>query len=88
MEALATTKMSSKGQVVIPEEVRNKLGLVAGDKFVVLGNGDTVMLKILHQPSEKDFDKMLAKIRTAAKKAGITKKDVADAIKKVRSSKK
>ena len=37
MEALATTRLSSKGQVVIPEEVRTRLGLKAGVQFVVVG---------------------------------------------------
>ena len=36
MSTLATTKMSSRGQVVIPEAVRNEMGLKAGDEFVVL----------------------------------------------------
>ncbi|MBI5525368.1 MAG: AbrB/MazE/SpoVT family DNA-binding domain-containing protein [Deltaproteobacteria bacterium] len=31
--------MSSKGQVVIPETVRNELGLKTGSQFVVLGRG-------------------------------------------------
>ena len=38
MAALATTKMSSKGQVVIPEEIRKRLGLKAGSQFVVVGD--------------------------------------------------
>jgi len=44
---LATTRMSSKGQVVIPEEVRDRLGLHEGSRFVVLGDRDTVILKAL-----------------------------------------
>jgi AbrB family looped-hinge helix DNA binding protein len=37
MSEAATTKLSSKGQVVIPEEIRKKLGLEPGAQFVVLG---------------------------------------------------
>jgi AbrB family looped-hinge helix DNA binding protein len=37
--------MSSKGQVVIPESVRKALGLEVGAQFVVMGDGDTVVLK-------------------------------------------
>ena len=31
MSTLTTTKMSSRGQVVIPEAVRNEMGLKAGE---------------------------------------------------------
>ncbi len=47
MAVYATTKLSSKGQVVIPEEVRNDLGLNEGDQFVVIGQGDAVILKVI-----------------------------------------
>jgi AbrB family looped-hinge helix DNA binding protein len=47
MADYATTKLSSKGQVVIPEEVRNDLGLNEGDPFVVMGQGDAVILKVI-----------------------------------------
>ena len=51
MPELATTKMSSKGQVVIPEDIRKKLGLKAGSQFVVVGEKDTVILKAILPPS-------------------------------------
>ena len=51
MADYATTKLSSKGQVVIPEEVRNDLGLNEGDHFVVIGQGDAVILKVITPPS-------------------------------------
>ena len=46
----ATTKLSSRGQVVIPEEIRNRLGLEEGAQFVVVGEGDVVVLKALKAP--------------------------------------
>jgi bifunctional DNA-binding transcriptional regulator/antitoxin component of YhaV-PrlF toxin-antitoxin module len=36
MAKLATPKMSFKSQLVIPEEIRNHLGLKAGIQFVVI----------------------------------------------------
>jgi len=47
MGMVATTRMSSKGQVVIPEDVRKALRLEVGAQFVVMGDGDTVVLKLL-----------------------------------------
>ena len=51
MARVATTKLSSKGQVVIPEEIRRRLGLKTGSQFVVVGNKDTVVLKAIAPPS-------------------------------------
>ena len=50
MAGYATTKLSSKGQVVIPEEVRNDLGLKEGDQFIVIGHRDAVILKTIAPP--------------------------------------
>ncbi|MBI2575930.1 AbrB/MazE/SpoVT family DNA-binding domain-containing protein, partial [Candidatus Woesearchaeota archaeon] len=44
MEKLEITSMSSRGQVVIPFDVREQLGLKEGEKFVVVGGEDTVIL--------------------------------------------
>ena len=43
MNHLATTKLSSKGQVVIPEEIRNQLNLHPGDQFIVVAEKDVVI---------------------------------------------
>ncbi|HEX4044249.1 MAG TPA: AbrB/MazE/SpoVT family DNA-binding domain-containing protein [Gammaproteobacteria bacterium] len=45
MKSFATTKMSSKGQVVIPEEIRKAMRLTEGNQFVVLGESDKVRKK-------------------------------------------
>ena len=60
MQILSTTKMSSKGQVVIPEEIRNKLGLTSGSRFVVVGDDDVIIMKTINQPSMRDFDTLIA----------------------------
>jgi AbrB family looped-hinge helix DNA binding protein len=84
MAGYATTKLSSKGQVVIPEEVRNDLGLSEGDQFVVIGQGDAVILKVITPPKLEEFQELLRQARAEAKKAGIKKADLKFAIAKVR----
>jgi AbrB family looped-hinge helix DNA binding protein len=84
---LATTKMSSKGQVVIPEAIRQRLGLEPGCQFVVLGEKDAVILKSISPPSKKEFSGLLAKAHKAAKAAGLDPGDVTNAIAKVRTKK-
>ena len=84
MEILATTRMSSKGQVVIPEEIRTRLGLEAGVQFVVVGEGDAVILKVIAPPSRKEFTNLMSKARRQARKAGLKRSDVEAAVKKVR----
>ena len=74
MSELATTKMSSKGQVVIPEVIRRQLNLKPGAQFVVVGGDDTVILKNIVPPAIEEFDELLAKARKSARKAGLRKK--------------
>ena len=81
----ATTKLSSKGQVVIPEEIRKRLGLEPGAQFVVVGEGDVVVLKALEAPKMSDFKELLDRARTSAEAAGITEEDVKQAIREVRA---
>jgi len=85
MKSISTTKMSSKGQIVIPEEIRKALKLMSGDQFVVLGERDVIILKMVTPPSMKDFDHLVQESRKQAKKARMKKKDIQDAIDKVRS---
>ncbi len=87
MQNTATTTLSSKGQVVIPEEIRARLGLKAGAQFVVVGDRDTVILKVLEPPSIKEFQGLMAQARKAAKQAGLRRADVAKAVTKVRRAK-
>jgi AbrB family looped-hinge helix DNA binding protein len=87
MASVSTTKMSSKGQVVIPENIRKQLNLKAGARFVVLGEKDVVILKNISPPSMDEFDDLIAKARKKAKKAGLKKSDIKDAIAQARGKK-
>ncbi len=82
---IATTRMSSRGQVVIPEAIRRRLGLETGVEFVVLGEGDTVVLKPISVPSMGEFDEIVARARRAARRAGLKRSDIGAAIEVVRS---
>ncbi len=83
----ATTKLSSKGQVVIPEDIRKRLGLEAGAQFVVVGEGDVVVLKALKAPKMADFKALLDKAQDSAEAAGLTPEDIERALREVRKNK-
>ena len=81
----ATTKMSSRGQVVIPESVRSDMGLKPGSKFVVLWRDDVVMLKVISPPSLEEFKVLQKQLQRQARGKGLKRKDISKAITKVRS---
>ena len=87
MKNLATTRMSSKGQVVIPEDIRNRLKLRNGSRFVVVGKDDVIILKTIAPPTMAEFDLLVSEARKQAKKAKLKPSDISDALKKVRRRK-
>ncbi|WP_347275576.1 AbrB/MazE/SpoVT family DNA-binding domain-containing protein [Candidatus Kuenenia sp.] len=87
MAPLATTKMSSKGQIVIPEDIRRRLGLKTGAQFIVVGKNDVVILKSIAQPSMAEFDQLISDARKQARKVGMKKSDITAVIQKVRKQK-
>ena len=79
------TRLSSKGQVVLPQSIRKRLRLTEGAKFVVIGEGDVVILKKLEVPGREQLKELLKESRAYAKKTGLKKADIAKAIKQVRA---
>ena len=86
MRSAATTRLSSKGQVVIPEEIRDRLGLKAGNRFLVLGERDVVILKSIAAPSMAEFDDLVLRARSAARRAGLKPPDVRRAVTRARAA--
>ena len=87
MATVETTKMSSKGQIVIPEEIRKRLGLKTGDKFLVVGDDDVIILKSISAPSMDEFGDLIAKARKQAESAGMKRSDITDAVAESRGHK-
>lgn len=88
MSNISTTKMSSRGQVVIPEEIRNQLNLKSGAQFIVLGEKDVIIFKTITPPSIEEFENLISKTREKGKEAGIKKSDISEAISKARQKSK
>ncbi len=71
--------------MVIPESVRKRLGLKAGSEFVVVASDNAVVLKPVTEPDMSQFDDLLAEARRQARRAGLRKADITNAIAKVRA---
>ena len=88
MTAVMTTKMSSKGQVVLPEALREMYRWDAGTSFTVYAYKGSVIMQPLKMPTEEElaaeFDQAFNESRRMAKAAGMTLSDIDDAIRSVR----
>lgn len=50
-----TTKLSSKGQVVIPADIRHELALERDSRFEVEVEGDTIVLRLIRKSDWRDY---------------------------------
>jgi AbrB family looped-hinge helix DNA binding protein len=53
---METTKLTSKGQVVIPKPIRDQLHLLAGTEFKVTGSGTRIIMEPLTKKTHKLAD--------------------------------
>lgn len=80
MSEVDTTRLSSRGQVVLPKALRERLGLHVGEILAVYGQGDTVVLKRLQAPALKDMKRLHARMSKHAGAKRIKREDVEHAI--------
>ncbi len=59
----ASTKLSAKGQVVIPKDVRDRLKLAPGDELDVVERADGVLLRKRRAKSGESFEAITERIR-------------------------
>ena len=76
--------VGERGQLVIPQSLRDEMGVHKGDKFMVLRKGDMLVLKKIQAPSKEEFENMIKKAHDHAKKHNLTPNDLDEAIKKAR----
>ena len=76
--------MSTKGQVVLPSEIREALSLDAGSKLAVFCEGGTIILKPISIPSEDEFRESLKKAQAWAADNSYSESDIGDIIKEAR----
>lgn len=81
--------MSKKGQLVVPSELRNLLGLNPEDKFIAYGDEDYIIFKKVEFPSlQKEFEEIVKITSIISQEAGITEEAVMEEIKAYRKERK
>ena len=70
--SIDTTKLSAKGQIVIPVDVRNKLQLETGNKLFVMASYDAIILQKTNSLNDKDKISFSQKAKSIARKMGLS----------------
>ena len=84
---IEVVNLSTKGQLVIPKNMREEMELNKNDKFVLVNDKDTIIMKRLQEDEIKLRMKSLMKEFTQGfKKVGITKEDLRTEIKAARKA--
>lgn len=83
--ALDMTRLSERGQIVIPNEMRRRMGLKRGTKFLLMGLDDTIVLRKLELSQERiRLKQLLEESRKKARKVGFTRKEIERLIQETR----
>ena len=78
----ATTRVSSKGQVVIPEAVKKAANVREGEDLLVVAIGDTIVMKKL---SDVTFEEVARPIWQAVRAMGLSGEDLDELIEKAKT---
>ncbi len=83
-----TVRLSSKGQLVIPQDVRQELEVDEGSLFALVTTKDTILLKKIQTPSKDVLIKDLMNIALEGKRRlqrkGLAESDLHRAVEKQR----
>ncbi|MBI2144320.1 AbrB/MazE/SpoVT family DNA-binding domain-containing protein [Candidatus Woesearchaeota archaeon] len=80
MMSIEITKITTKGQVVIPQDIRDEKGIKPGERFIVYDLEDSIVLKRVKNLEAArtidEFEKAFRSTWETAKKRGVTVNDV------------
>ena len=86
--AVEMIKMSSKGQIVIPQDIRAEICASEGTMFAVVSGRDSIVLKKIIPPSKEELICELKKIakegRRRLEAKGIKEADIPSLVEKAR----
>ena len=86
--AVEMIKMSSRGQIVIPQDIREEICASEGTMFAVVSGRDSIVLKKVETPSKEELICELQNIAKEGKKRleakGIKEADISSIIEKSR----
>lgn len=74
-------KMSSKGQLVVPDSIRRSEDFQPGDRFVSLPVKDGVLFKKVQIPSKAEFEKLSVELRSHVRTKKVSPQKVDEAVK-------
>ena len=74
---MQTTKMSSKGQVIIPKALRSRYNWDTGQKLAVIDTGDGILLKTSHSFKETGLDQVAGILKYSGKPVSIDEMEAA-----------
>src|SRR5208337_3988990 len=80
LEYLTTTKIGEKGQLTVPKQFREDLGLGTGAPFAVLRLGDGLILV----PEQQRFERLCQQISSILTTAGVTREDLLETLPEAR----
>jgi AbrB family looped-hinge helix DNA binding protein len=80
IEYLTSTRIGEKGQLTVPKEFREDLGLGNGSPFAVLRIGNGLLLL----PEQQRFEHLCQRISSQLTAAGLTPQEIIDTLPAVR----
>jgi len=84
MSIIEVTSLSTKGQIVIPNDIRESMNLNPGTKLIIIQEGDNILLKPIKTPDLSQFENLIALGDQVREELNLTEADVSEAIKAVR----
>ena len=73
-------KMSPKGQLVVPKDIREKAGFNPSDRFIAVQVEDGVMFKKIDFDVQEEYEKLSRKVQERFEERGVSEDEVEDAI--------